>query len=233
MISPIGFTGIKNIGYTKYYTTDENVDFHSHYALNMKLTDDENGNDLTAYKMLLKDNPDFKNKVNNEYLNIELDSFMVNDLFAIKTKMNGNTVKRTHENHKITGFMDKLVHRIASFKMKDFDTEEWHHLDEDATNGLIFNENIDDYIDATKGSIDLLCQEYIDDKPGGNAEPLIMKLHRYLNDENIKFKNGDEEKIFNAVDYIMETLYAPMYVHNGAVIMDAIVKGMNKNKTDN
>lgn len=232
MISPIGFTGIRNIGYTKYYTNDEDDNFHSHHALNMKLTDDKNGKDLSAYKKLLRDNSGFKNEVGNEYLNIELDTFMINDLFAIKTKMNGNTVKRTYENRDIISFMDKLVHRIASFKNKDFDTDEWHHVSDEAADGLIYNESIDDYIDGTKGSLDLLCSEYNDDNLDGNAESLVLKLHRYLNDE-VELSEEDDEKVIDAIEYILETLHNPMYVHNGAVIMNAMVEGMDKNKTDN
>lgn len=231
MISPIGFTGIKNIGYTKFYTTDEDVTIHSRYALNMQLTDDEKGKDLTEYKKLLKEHPDLKNEVNGNYLNVELDSFSVYDLFAIKTKMNGKTVIRNNENYKITEFMDKIVRKIASFKTKDFDTDEWHHLEEETLNGLVYNEHIDDYVDGTEGSLDLLCQEYNDDNLNGTSEPLVMKIHRYLNDENAELKEGDDLKVSNAIDYILETLHNPMYVHNGAVIMGAIIKGMNKNKT--
>lgn len=233
MISPIGFTGIRNIGYTKFYTTDENVNIHSRYALNMQLTDDDKGNDLTEYKKLLKENPDLKNKINSDYLNIEFDTARYNEFLMIKTKMNGNTIPRSFEKNKIISFMDKIVHKVASFKTKDFDTDEWHHLDDESLKGLIYNENMDDYVDSTKGSLDLLCQEYIDDNPDGTAEPVVIKLRRYLNDGNIKLKENSRKKIYDAVDYILETMYNPMYVHNGAVIMDAMAKGMNISKTDN
>ena len=87
MISPVNFTGIKNAGYARAYTQlDGNNSTRT--VINMQLTDDEN-KDLSEYKKLIKENPSLENKVNKDFLNIEMETIDIGETFLTRAKMNG------------------------------------------------------------------------------------------------------------------------------------------------
>ena len=66
MISPINFTGIKNIGYAKVYK-DTPVQKNSRVVMNMELTDDDNNKDLSEYRKILTKHQGLKNEINDKY----------------------------------------------------------------------------------------------------------------------------------------------------------------------
>lgn len=110
--------------------------------------------------------------------------------------------------------MKNIVNRIAHFKNKDFQTDSDYHLMAEAQEGLVYNENIDDYIDGTNGRLSLL-----------DGTDLTEKFDYYLNDPNALVSEEDEELVFNAMDNVVATLHEPAYVRNGAIYLGALLKG--------
>ena len=72
MISPINFTGIKNIGYAKVYK-DTPVQKNSRVVMNMELTDDDNNKDLSEYRKFLTKHQGLKNEINDTEITIYQD----------------------------------------------------------------------------------------------------------------------------------------------------------------
>lgn len=212
MISPINFTGIKNIGYARVYK-DTPERKNSRVIMNMELTDDNN-KDLSEYRTILEKNPKLKNRINDKYLNIEYETLRQDDFIFARTKLNGNVITPVAENFSALNFMKNIVNRIAHFKNKDFQTDSDYHLMAEAQEGLVYNENIDDYIDGTNGRLSLL-----------DGTDLTEKFDYYLNNPNALVSEEDEELVFNAMDNVVATLHEPAYVRNGAVYLGALLKG--------
>lgn len=212
MISPINFTGIKNIGYARVYK-DTPERKNSRVIMNMELTDDNN-KDLSEYRTILEKNPKLKNRINDKYLNIEYETLRQDDFIFARTKLNGNVITPVAENFSALNFMKNIVNRIAHFKNKDFQTDSDYHLMAEAQEGLVYNENIDDYIDGTNGRLSLL-----------DGTDLTEKFDYYLNDPNALVSEEDEELVFNAMDNVVATLHEPAYVRNGAIYLGALLKG--------
>lgn len=213
MISPINFTGIKNIGYAKVYK-DTPVQKNSRVVMNMELTDDDNNKDLSEYRKILTKHQGLKNEINDKYINIEYETQQQDGFIFAKAKLNGNIIIPVAENFSVINFMKNIVNRVAHFKSKDFQIDDDHHLMKEAQEGLIYNEHIDDYIDGSEGRLSLL-----------DGTDLTEKFDYYLNCENAEITENEEEIVFDAVDNIVATLHEPAYVHNGAQYLGALLKG--------
>lgn len=215
MISPINFTGIKNIGYANIYkNTPEQK--NSRVVMNMELTDDNN-RDLSAYRKILAKHPEFKNEVNDKYMNIEYETLKQDNCIFARVKLNGNIIIPDAENFSAINFMRNIVNRISRFKNKDFKTDDDHHLMKEAQEGLIYNEHFDNYIDGSCGRLKLL-----------DGTDLTEKFDYYLNTANLEITEDEEEILYDAMDNIVAALHEPAYVHNGAVYMDALLNGYSK-----
>lgn len=212
MISPINFTGIKNIGYARVYK-DTPERKNSRVIMNMELTDDNN-KDLSEYRTILAKNPRLKNSINDKYMNVEFETLRQDDFIFARAKLNGNVITPVAENFSALNFMKNIVNRIAHIKNKDFQTDSDHHLMAEAQEGLVYNENIDDYIDGTNGRLSLF-----------DGTNLTEKFDYYLNDPNALVSEEDEEIVFNAMDNVVATLHEPAYVRNGAIYLGALLKG--------
>lgn len=211
MITPINFTGIKNVGYARALTGSNNNP-GTRTVLNMQLTDDDK-KDLSKYKKLTSKHPDLENKINSNYLNIELETKNIDGFCLCRAKMNGNIIPSIAENIPILNFMSEITARIANFKEKDFKTDPDHHLMNEAKHGIFYNEPLDYFLDGTAGELDLLA-----------GTGLTEKFDLYANDENIELSEEDEEKLFDFEDGILEVLHNPCYVHNGAQLTNSIMK---------
>ena len=213
MIRPINFTGIKNVGYTRVII-DHNPNIEEKTIMNMELTDDGKNQDLAEYRKFLKSNPSLKNEINDRFINIEFDSFTVGDGFGTKMGINGNDIFPSGENMNIINFAKNLVNRVAKFKNKDYVKDEYHYLSKEAQEGLIYKKNIEDYVDGSSGRLDLL-----------EGSGLTEKFAHFFNDQEVKLTDAQEEKLFAAIDNIVDVLHEPAYVHNGAMYMSALFKG--------
>lgn len=213
MISPINFTGIKNIGYARILGNNENNLPQTRVIMNMELTDDSQNKDLTNFRQILKKYPFMKNEVNDKYINVEYDLTCVDNLLYSRVLLNGHLVKPEGEGGSLVNFARNLVSRVKNFKINDFKLDKNHHLSEEAQVGLVYNDNIDNYIDGTSGELDLLS------KTG-----LIEKFDLFLNDESIELSKKDEEKVFKALDEVVATLHEPVYVKQNSNYLDALLK---------
>ena len=154
MISPVNFTGIKNAGYARAYTQlDGNNSTRT--VINMQLTDDEN-KDLSEYKKLIKENPSLENKVNKDFLNIEMETIDIGETFLTRAKMNGEIITPVPEQMPLLNFMSNIVKRIANFKAKDFKSDEDFHYTNEAKLGLFYNVPLEYFMDGSAGRLDLL-----------------------------------------------------------------------------
>ena len=213
MISPINFTGIKNIGYARILGNNENNLPQTRVIMNMELTDDSQNKDLTNFRQILKKYPFMKNEVNDKYINVEYDLTRVDDFLYSRVLLNGHLVKPEGEGGNLVNFARNLVNRVKNFKINDFKLDKNHHLSEEAQVGLVYNDNIDNYIDGTSGELDILS------KTG-----LIEKFDLFLNDESIELSKKDEEKVFKALDEVVATLHEPVYVKQNSNYLDALLK---------
>ena len=218
MIKPISFTGIKNIAsayVTKstYLPESSNAKINSRLCMNMELTDDDKNKDLTEYRKLLQDHPNLKNEINDRNLNIEYSTEKNGNLILGVLKLNGIFVGSLPNNTDLLNFANHLVQRVANFKEKDFHNDPKQHLMPETQEGLIYKENIDNYLDGTSGRLDFL-----------EGTGLTEKFDLYFNDENVELNEDDEEKIFNAADEIATIFHEPAYVHNKAIHLSALIK---------
>ena len=218
MIRPVNFTGIKNVGYASVYTNTEGEEVNRN-ILNMQLTNDNKGNDLTEYRKLLAKHPSLINTVNDEFINVELET-NGNDFYTLlKAKINGNIIPLSNETFPIIYFAKKLVDKVVNLKLKDFKSDPDHYLMKEAQEGLIYNEQIDDYLDGTSGQLGLL-----------KGTGLTEKFDYYFNDENSSLSDGDAEKVFDAADDVVAVLHDPLYVHNGAIYLDALMSTFSQRR---
>lgn len=211
MIRPINFTGIKNAGYASVNTYTENGE-KSRTILNMQLTDDKNGKDLSEYKMILNNYPSLMNDINDEFVNVEFESENQGPYVIMQAKINGNPIPVHNKFLPLLNFAKKLVNKVANFKPKDFKYDPDHYLMKEAQEGLIYNENIVDYLDGTSGELKLL-----------KGSGLTEKFDRYFNDENVEISDAELDKVNEAADNMVAVLHDPAYVHNGATYLDALM----------
>lgn len=214
MISPISFTGIKNIGYARIIESSVPDYPQSRIVMNMELTDDKNSKDLTVLKNVLQKFPVLKNKINDNYLNIECNLMKENNVLYSRLFMNGVLVLPGGDGAPLISFAKNLVERVKNFKIKDFKLDKNYHLSEEAKKGLVYNDNIRNYIDGTSGKLDILA------KTG-----LIEKFDFLMNYPNIKLSQKDENKLLKAVDGVVATLHEPTYVKQGSHYLGALIKG--------
>ena len=212
MLRPISFTGIKNIGYVRIYTSSPANG--SRVCMNMELTDDQDGKDLSRYQNIISENPDFKNDSNDKFVNLEFQTMNVeNGISAVNIKMNGKSVLANNDKLYLVRYMKSLADKVARMKRQDFKINENNNFFHEVQNSLIYDEYIDDYLDGSKGRLALF-----------NGSNLTEKFDYYLNDENANLNEDQEEIVFNAVDNVIKTLHEPFYVHKGAVYMSALLK---------
>ena len=213
MISPINFTGIKNIGYARILGYQENNIPQSRIIMNMELTNTCQNKDLTNYRKILQQYPTFKNVLNDKFLNVVYGLTDIDNALYSRVLLNGQFILPDNEGASLVSFARNLVNRVKNLKIKDFKLDKNHHLKEEVQNGLVYKDNIENYIDGTKGELDLLS------KTG-----LVEKFDLFLNDESIELSNKDKEKLFNAIDDVVAILHEPVYVKQGANYLEALLK---------
>lgn len=124
------FTGVKNLSYLKikHYkqkTKNPNQPLER-YVLNMQLTDDATGNDLTEFRTLIKNtgiNNFSKHPINPEFLNIEI---FTNSTYSESGQMiflNRQGLKISDNILSIMSYVGKLLKRITNMEDKEFTLE--------------------------------------------------------------------------------------------------------------
>lgn len=214
MISSINFTGIKNIAYARAYSSNGNDYKKTHTIMNMELTDDFGNKDLAEYKKILKERPNLANEINDRYVNLDLEIANTEGMSLYRLLFNGNLIFPNMSDNKVLSFSRGLVDKIVKLKTKDFKVDPDQHLMKEAQEGLIYKNNIEYYVDGSFGRLDLL-----------EGTGLIEKFDYLLNDKDAKLTEAQEEKLYEAIDNIVGVLHEPIYVHNGAMYMQALLKG--------
>lgn len=209
-INPVSFTGIKNVGYAKI--SNEAPGIHvSRNIMNMELTDDDENKDLSEFRKIVKEFPVLKNDFDDKFVNIELTTVTYNhaDMTFIP-RLNGQSIPASEQTLPVLNFMRGLVDRVSKFKGKDFKTDPWHYYSPETYNGLIYEENLSDYITGMSGELDIL-------KGSGIYESF----------EDYFEKEGDFDKkhLVETTEAVAEVLHNPQYVHNGSVYLGALLKG--------
>ena len=213
MLSPLSFTGMKNIGYARVLI-DDNIK-STRVCMNMELTDDKCGKDLAKYKKVIAANPMLKNEINDNFVNLEFQTLKIgNGISGLNIKMNGESILDKPNKMSLLNYMKALVNRVVNMKKQDFKIDEDYNIMKEAQEGLIYKEDIVDYLDVSAGKVDFL-----------EDSGLIEKFDLYLNDENIYKSERDIEKVLQAADDIVGVLHEPDYVHKGSIYMEALLKG--------
>lgn len=211
MNTGISFTGLKNIGYARIIV-DDNVP-KSRVIMNMELTNDKNNKDLTNFRQILRNRPQLKNDINDKFVNIEHDVVKANGCLYSKVMLNGKLILPNERDNYIMSFFKGLVKRVQNSKVKDFQVDPDYHLMREAQEGLVYKEDITNYLDGSKGEFDIL-----------KGSGLTEKFDLYFNDPTIQLSEKDDEKLFNAVDEFVAVLHDPLYVKQRASLMDALLK---------
>ena len=211
-INSINFTGIKNIGYAQISVYEDGIQINRN-IMNMELTDDDENKDLSKFKQFIKKYPALKNEINDRFVNIEFVSVDNNraDITFIP-RLNGLSIPSSEQTKPIFNFMKGLVDRVSKFKAKDFKTDSWYHYSQQASKGLIYDENLSDYITGIAGELDIL-------KDSGMYE----SFEDYFEREG-DLKEKDAEKLVTTTQAVAEVLHNPQYVHNGSIYLGALLK---------
>lgn len=222
------FNGIKNIGCARVLNKQEYI---TRSAINMELTNDEQGNDLDNYRALLYQRPEFINPINPNHLNIELATKRTKDYgIILMAKLNGTPIPLKKENKPLVNYVQSLVNRIEKTPEHKLVVDPDQHLMDEAQMGLIHGENIDDYMDGTSGELDLL-----------EGTGLIEKFDLYMNTIPTAAKEYEPENEFEsdaldeeldeideitkkAMDDVVAVLYHPAYVKYKIIFINAILK---------
>ena len=213
-ITPVSFTGIKNVGFAKISSDVPGIQV-SRNIMNMELTDDNENKDLSEFRKLVKKFPMLENDFNNKFVNIELTSVSYNhsDMTFIP-RLNGQSIPASEQTKPIINFMKSLVDRVSKFKGKDFKTDPEHYFSWETYKGLIYNEDLDDYVSGMSGELDIL-------KGSGVTESFADCFAR----EGNELTEQEEELLLETVEGVSEVLHNPQYVHNGSIYLGALLKG--------
>ena len=229
----INFSGIKNVGYARVI---KKADCSSRTAMTMELTDDDKNEDLTNYRTLLYQHPEFIHPINPNYLTFELITKKDPSWGPILMgKVNGMPFSILKQNVPMMNFIEGLTSRIEKQKEKDFVVDPDQHLMDEAQKGLfIGEENLDSFMDGTEGELDLL-----------SGTGLIEKFDLYLNtipeaseiyepedsieEDELNSELAEiDEKVKQAMDDVVSILYHPAYVKSQAPYFNALVKGYSE-----
>lgn len=159
----INFTGIRNIGYERRYyeqssANDPNEEFDDEYFeekeqehfINIELTDDVFGNDLTEYKNIIKttDLKNYTNPINPNFLNIMMSKDEVKTnlekitdyQFWINDSENEFVVN--DQNLKMLSFIAKILRRISNTPDEKFVVNQDYLNNDDAKDSVILGEDL-------------------------------------------------------------------------------------------
>ena len=114
----IHFTGIRNASYIVNTTKNCSIPMKER-ILNVQLTDDEFGNELSEFKKIIKTTGgEFLNRLNKDFVNINY--FSINRDDAPAFILNGKLLQETDQNLPIFTFIGKLTKKISKMHNDNF-----------------------------------------------------------------------------------------------------------------
>lgn len=168
----INFTGIKNVGYeTRQYfhyvnnhgSGDEFEEVEDEHFLNLELTDDKDGNDLSEFKKMIKttDLNYYDHPVDPAMLNIAISRDVVRDYLGqtIDYQVYINEADKElvikDENLPFFTYLAKLMNKVKNTPDNKFKLEDDYLYSKDAAVSVIIGEDLEDtygesYPDALK-----------------------------------------------------------------------------------
>lgn len=220
-INPISFTGIKNIGYAKI--SSDIPELHvSRNIMNMELTNDKEHKDLAEYKKIVQKFPILRNKFNENFINVELTSIKNDNDLTFVPRLNGVAIPASQETNPIINFMQNLISRITRLKTSDMKTDPKYINSYTAYKGLVYNEELDNFISGISGEFDIL-------KGTGVTEHFADHFLK----EGDTITKQEAEYFTDTVQGVTEILHNPQYVHNGSIYLEALLKGYKNLINDN
>jgi len=152
----INFTGIQNTAqYNQlFYPLMQDEEGRTFYSknqyikachLNTELSDDESGQDLTAYKQLLENSamPEAKNNIYSRFMNVSIlrPNYSPND---INLFLNGIPIDICDKNIPIISFVSKILNRILKQPEEDFIiTSDYSPVDDGAI-AVAYGQNLEE-----------------------------------------------------------------------------------------
>ncbi len=161
----INFTGIKNIGYERRYyeqssVNDQNEEFddedfeekEQEHFINLELTDDIYGKDLTEYKNIIKTTNlrNYTNPINPNFLNLMISKAEVTDHlgkakdYQLWINKSDNEFIVNDQNLKMISFIAKILRKISNTPEEKFIVNKDYINSDDAKNGVALGENLEE-----------------------------------------------------------------------------------------
>lgn len=178
----VNFKGFKNIG---YFSTTQSAMQRGESPktvcdiINIQLTDDYNGKDLTQYKELIrKKYPWLKNETNSDFLNL-----IVWDKDIL---VNFQPVKLNDDNLDLMTLLAKALKQISCKEKKDFEVNKDYLDSDDFNEGFLPMQNIKDILkeDKTFEQLAKSLHNPASVKPGAKAmlDKFTQIMINYFND---------------------------------------------------
>lgn len=140
----IQFTGFRNASYIVNTTKNGSIPMKER-ILNVQLTDDELGKDLSEFKNIIKNTGGkFFNKINKDFVNINY--FSINRDDAPAFLLNGKLLQETDENLPIFTFIGKLTKKITKIPEESF-VNDLDYLKFQANRSLLLDRNLSEELD--------------------------------------------------------------------------------------
>lgn len=142
------FTGIKNLSYLKIQHANQETKIANQplerYVLNMQLTDDANGNDLTMFRSLLKKTgiPLRDHPINPEFLNIEIFTNSAHSESGRIIFLNRTGLKIKDDILSMMSYIGKLLKRITNMKGQDFLLDQQYCTPENLRKSTLMGQDI-------------------------------------------------------------------------------------------
>ena len=140
----IQFTGFRNASYIVNTTKNGSIPMKER-ILNVQLTDDELGKDLSEFKNIIKNTGGkFFNIINKDFVNINY--FSINRDDAPAFLLNGKLLQETDENLPIFTFIGKLTKKITKIPEESF-VNDLDYLKFQANRALLLDRNLSEELD--------------------------------------------------------------------------------------
>lgn len=133
----ISFTGIRNAtaySYNGIPSREAN--------LSAQLKDDENGNDLSEYKQLIKKFPDFQHNRYSNFIHISTMQVEKGDNMETNTFLNGTLVPENDKYLPIFSYIGKLTKKISNLPNDKFPVDEAYRRSDFAKVATIYDEEM-------------------------------------------------------------------------------------------
>lgn len=188
----ISFTGFKNLSYAKDIYGNASHNCVVQRFLNVELTNDSAGQDLSKLRCLINKykterNIDLTNPLNPNFVNIFY--FNAKELGKKAFSINGIVLPKNRITLPIYDFISNLTDRIAKTPVDMIPLEDMYIKSKEAPYALLIKEHISTHIDDV---INTSCQDFHNPE---NAKKGAMIINKGIHASMMKYFNFSEEKV--------------------------------------